>query len=549
MLHAFFGGQAQGLAMAEAILGDFNPAGRLPLSFPVSADVLPSYYDRKPSARRGGYRDPPVIPGGLYPPSPDAADDSILWAFGHGLSYDAAFDYGALDVTPTTIPLDGAATVSFDVTNNGTRAAEEVPMLFYELARLRAERFQTRRERCRRTKRRQQTRRVASKMAVLEPRASPQRKCKKDVNYNEDAAEDDVCKPKPAKRRRGSSLTQAQVEADCAEGDAYVASVLGEGEGRLGAVAGAGLLFCIISKSRWTNVKPMEAWLLGGGLAADRILWVVGRGEAEEYERAGAKGRVLEGGGLCNSRNRALDEARAAGVACVQLSDDLKKCEVIRAGASLAHFHDEELWEKPENLKKANAAGGDKLQATPVAACALLLALLRATGRRLAGCYPNANPGLAAGVPPVGAHHFIVGDCLVVDVQRTQLRFDERITLKEDYDYTAQHMHEHGAVCRSNRVLCLWEHYSNPGGAVDARCDEREQHSIALLKHKWPGAFRQHGTRGPNEVQFAWDQRDVSLGGKKTHVRPPPPKGIDETPIERKPKDGQKTMTSFFKKK
>ena len=73
--------------------------------------------------------------------------------------------------------------------------------------------------------------------------------------------------------------------------------------------------------------------------------------------------------------------------------------------------------------EKANAAGADKLEATPVAAAALLLALLRATDRRLAGCYPNANPGLAAGVPPVGGHHFIVGDFLVIDVSGGAERF------------------------------------------------------------------------------------------------------------------------------
>ena len=90
ILHTWFGGQAAGVATAEAVLGRFNPAGRVPLSFPVSADVLPVYYDRKPSAKRGGYHDPPIIPGGLYPPS-SQTDDSLLWAFGHGLSYGATF--------------------------------------------------------------------------------------------------------------------------------------------------------------------------------------------------------------------------------------------------------------------------------------------------------------------------------------------------------------------------------------------------------------------------------------------------------------------------
>ena len=104
-------------------------------------------------------------------------------------------------------------------------------------------------------------------------------------------------------------------------------------------------------------------------------------------------------------------------------------------------------------------------------------------------------------------------------------------------------------MCRSNRILCLFEHYDNPGGAVDVRNDEREQHAIQILHHKWPGAFRQHGTRGPNEVLFQWDQRDVSLGGRKKVERRPPPEGVAPVTIERKPKGGQQTLTGFLKKK
>jgi len=352
--------------------------------------------------------------------------------------------------------------------------------------------------------------------------------------------------PEKKKAKRGTKkvVTVETVKEATAEGDAYVAGLLGAP-----VVDASGLLFCIISKSRWANAKTVEARLLGGGLDASKILWIVGAGEADEYEAAGCKGKVVEGGGLCASRNFALDEARRQGCACVEMSDDLKKCEIVRAGDALADFHDEGRWTKPKDLKAANAAGANKVEITPVAGAAMLLALLRATDRRLAGCYPNANPGLAAGVPPVGDHHFIVGDFLVIDVQRTELRFDERLMLKEDYDYTAQHMHEYGAVCRSNRVLCLFEHYTNAGGAVDVRSDAREQHAIQLIHHKWPGAFRKHGTRGANEIQFCWDQRDKSLGGKKDHERVPPPEGLPVEPIERKPKGGQKTLTSFFKKK
>ena len=99
------------------------------MSFPASADVLPVYYDRQPSASRGAYANPPAIEGGLYPPAA-GGDASVLWAFGHGLSYDAAFRYSELAVEPRVVGARGAARVSFLVTNDGTRDAEEVAQLY-----------------------------------------------------------------------------------------------------------------------------------------------------------------------------------------------------------------------------------------------------------------------------------------------------------------------------------------------------------------------------------------------------------------------------------
>ena len=379
------------------------------------------------------------------------------------------------------------------------------------------------------------------------PSAEADSKKRAPTPESDDNSAELVCKPQPKKpktqKKAKVPVTKESVLENCKDGDAYVAKVLGTDK-----VDASQLLFCIISKGRWANARTVEARLLGGGLPPAQILWLVGTGEREEYE-ANCSGSVVEGGGLCQSRNRALDEARARKLGCVQMSDDMKRCEIIRCGDSLQQFHDRDTWQKPKDLKAANAQGADKVEITPVAAASLLHALLKATDHRLAGCFPNANPGLAAGAAPVQSHLFIVGDFLVIDVQRTSLRFDERLMLKEDYDYTAQHLHEHGGVCRSNRILCLFEHYDNPGGAVDVRNDEREQHAIQLLHHKWPGAFRQHGTRGPNEVLFKWDQRDVSLGGTKKHKRVDPPAGIDPVAIERKPKGGQRTLTSFFKKK
>lgn len=80
----------------------------------------------------GGYNNPPVIAGGSYPP-PKKGSESILWPFGHGLSYGATFHYSNLKLSKQAISATGAGSVlnaTFTVTNNGTRSAEEVAQLY-----------------------------------------------------------------------------------------------------------------------------------------------------------------------------------------------------------------------------------------------------------------------------------------------------------------------------------------------------------------------------------------------------------------------------------
>ena len=75
---------------------------------------------------------------------------------------------------------------------------------------------------------------------------------------------------------------------------------------------------------------------------------------------------------------------------------------------------------------------------------------------------------------------------------------------------TSQHLNKHGKVLRSNRLFVTAKHYTNEGGAVADRNDEREQYNIAVLKYKWPGVFKQHPTRGENEVTKATSHSSLS---------------------------------------
>ncbi len=90
ILEGFYFGQETGVGVADVLFGDYNPAGKLTISFPRSVGQLPLYYNRKPTARRGY----------LF------ANKEPLFPFGFGLSY-TTFAYSNLKVSPAKIGLGG----------------------------------------------------------------------------------------------------------------------------------------------------------------------------------------------------------------------------------------------------------------------------------------------------------------------------------------------------------------------------------------------------------------------------------------------------------
>lgn len=200
--------------------------------------------------------------------------------------------------------------------------------------------------------------------------------------------------------------------------------------------------------------------------------WYVPLYEENLYEKRGAVTRI-DRGSLCGARNAALDDAFEAGVACVQLSDDLTK------------------------LGQLTTAGG-KAGQTPLAfraAVTQLLDELAVTDFKLAGVAPTANPFYGSAKPKY--RHFIVGDFTVT--LPSPERFDQRLKLKEDYDFTAQHIAAYGGVVRADWIMAAFKHRTNPGGAVAFRTAEREQEAIAYLKGKW-GPWIRDNPKRPNEI-------------------------------------------------
>jgi beta-glucosidase len=110
LLTAWYPGQEGGTAVADALFGDYNPAGRLPISVPRHVGQLPVYYNKK-NPRGHDYVEMTAAP--LYP-------------FGYGLSY-TVFEYGHLEITPSG---NAACRVSLSVKNTGTRDGDEVVQLY-----------------------------------------------------------------------------------------------------------------------------------------------------------------------------------------------------------------------------------------------------------------------------------------------------------------------------------------------------------------------------------------------------------------------------------
>lgn len=106
-------GQETGTAVADVLFGNYNPGGKLPITFPRSVGILPAYYNKKPSVDRSF----------LF------TNKEPLFPFGHGLSY-TTFIYENLNVSPNRIRPPGKAVVSVDITNTGRITGDEVIQMY-----------------------------------------------------------------------------------------------------------------------------------------------------------------------------------------------------------------------------------------------------------------------------------------------------------------------------------------------------------------------------------------------------------------------------------
>jgi len=114
ILDVWYPGEEGGHAVADVLFGDYNPAGRLPITFPMHESQLPLVYNHKPTGRGDDYNNLSGMP---------------LFPFGYGLSY-TSFEYSDIRLSRNNISKTESTTVICTIKNTGTRDGDEVVQLY-----------------------------------------------------------------------------------------------------------------------------------------------------------------------------------------------------------------------------------------------------------------------------------------------------------------------------------------------------------------------------------------------------------------------------------
>ncbi len=114
IVQAWYPGEEGGNALADVLFGDYNPGGKLPITFPQFVGQCPLYYNHKPTGRSYDYADMSGKP---------------LFPFGYGLSY-TTFSYGEIKLSSNKIKPNENVTVAVEVANSGKIKGDEVVQLY-----------------------------------------------------------------------------------------------------------------------------------------------------------------------------------------------------------------------------------------------------------------------------------------------------------------------------------------------------------------------------------------------------------------------------------
>ncbi|MBR8535011.1 glycoside hydrolase family 3 C-terminal domain-containing protein [Carboxylicivirga sediminis] len=122
IIAAWFPGEFGGQAIAEALFGEFSPGGKLSTTWPATVGQIPLNFPFKPYSQAGQAKEGPHGTGESRLVEP-------LYPFGYGLSY-TNFEYDNLNINNQLTTSTGDLTITFDITNTGDYAGDEVPQLY-----------------------------------------------------------------------------------------------------------------------------------------------------------------------------------------------------------------------------------------------------------------------------------------------------------------------------------------------------------------------------------------------------------------------------------
>ena len=121
-------GTQSGNAIAQVLYGDYNPSGKLPMSFPRSLGQVPIYYNHKSTGRPGTAGEEP---GSVFWSHYTDEENSPLYPFGFGLSY-TTFEYSEFNLSATEMTKNTSIEASVVVKNTGKVKGKEVVQLYIQ---------------------------------------------------------------------------------------------------------------------------------------------------------------------------------------------------------------------------------------------------------------------------------------------------------------------------------------------------------------------------------------------------------------------------------
>lgn len=123
ILQVWHAGTEAGNAIADVLFGNYNPSGKLTVTFPVNIGQVPIYYSQKNTGRPSSDDSPKFQSNYLDAPN------APLFPFGYGLSY-TSFSYGEIRLNKSSMKINESITASLTITNTGNYDGEEVVQLY-----------------------------------------------------------------------------------------------------------------------------------------------------------------------------------------------------------------------------------------------------------------------------------------------------------------------------------------------------------------------------------------------------------------------------------